>query len=96
VLLRPARPLAWVSGQARLAGLSWAQPQKNYVGLGRALPSSIKNKKIKIKSRKIKNKKYVCMDKNNVNLLVYSLTPESGIKYRFKFILFLFVVFYFI
>jgi len=34
--------------------------------------------------------------KNNVNLLVYSLTPESGIKYRFKFILFLFVVFYFI
>jgi hypothetical protein len=36
------------------------------------------------------------MDKNNVKLLVYSLTPESGIKYRFKFILFLFVVFYFI
>jgi len=58
---------------------------------GRAQPSSKK-----IKSRKIKNKKYVCMDKNNVILLVYSLTPESGIKYRFKFILFLFVVFYFI
>jgi hypothetical protein len=66
-----------------------AQPQK--IMLGRAQPS-LKNKK----SRKIKNKKYVCMDKNNVNLLVYSLMPESGIKYRFKFILFLFVVFYFI
>jgi len=58
---------------------------------GQAQPSSKK-----IKSRKIKNKKYVCMDKNNVNLLVYSLTLKSGIKYRFKFILFLFVVFYFI
>jgi len=63
--------------------------------LGWAGPSPV-HKKIKIKGRKIKNKKYVCMDKNNVNLLVYSLTPESGIKYRFKFILFLFVVFYFI
>jgi hypothetical protein len=75
-------------------GLAGPSPKKNYAGPGRAQPSSIKNK-IKIKSRKIKNKKYVCMDKNNVNLLVYSLTPESGIKYRFKFILFLFVVFYF-
>jgi hypothetical protein len=27
-----------------------------------------------------KIKKCVCMNKNNVNLLVYSLTPESGIK----------------
>ena len=36
------------------------------------------------------------MSKNNVNLLVYSLTPESGIKCWFKFILFLFVIFYFI
>ena len=26
------------------------------------------------------NKKCVCTNKNNVNLLVYSLTPESGIK----------------
>jgi hypothetical protein len=38
----------------------------------------------KIKNRKIKkvekNKKCVCMKKNNVNLLVYSLTSESGIK----------------
>jgi len=23
----------------------------------------------------------VCMNKNNINLLVYSPTPESGIKY---------------
>jgi hypothetical protein len=36
------------------------------------------------------------MDKNNINLLVYSPTPESGVKYWFKFILFLFVIFYFI
>jgi len=36
-----------------------------------------KNRKIK----KIKkNKKCVCINKNNINLLVYSLTPESGIK----------------
>jgi len=32
VQLSPARPLAWASGQARLAGLtyglSWAQPKK--------------------------------------------------------------------
>jgi len=28
----------------------------------------------------IYKKKCVCMNKNNVNLLVYSLKPESGIK----------------
>jgi hypothetical protein len=41
-----------------------------------------KNKIIKynIKNRKIKNKKRVCINKNNVNLLIYSLTPDSGIK----------------
>jgi hypothetical protein len=27
-----------------------------------------------------KIKKYVCINKNNINLLVYSLTLESGIK----------------
>jgi hypothetical protein len=27
-----------------------------------------------------KNKKNICMNKNNINLLVYSRTPESGIK----------------
>jgi hypothetical protein len=37
-------------------------------------PAQKKNRKIR------KNKKCVCMNKNNVNLLVYSLTPESGIK----------------
>jgi len=30
--------------------------------------------------KKVNKKKCVCMNKNNVNLLVYSLTPESGIK----------------
>jgi hypothetical protein len=88
-----------------VTGLGWLGPaQSMWAVLGPApkffcCPAQFKkkyNKKIKIKGRKIKNKKYVCMDKNNVNLLVYSLTPESGIKYRFKFILFLFVVFYFI
>jgi hypothetical protein len=87
----PSRLLAWASDLAGLAG-----PSPAHVGCAGPSPSSQKNKKIKIKSRKIKNKKYICMDKNNVNLLVYSLTPESGIKYRFKFILFLFVIFYFI
>jgi len=47
--------------------LSWVQPKKI---------KKIKNRKIE----KIENKKCVCMNKNNVNLLVYSLTPESGIK----------------
>jgi hypothetical protein len=45
--------------------------------------TQIKNKKTKKnkKSRKNKkNKRCVCMNKNNINLLVYSLTPESGIK----------------
>jgi hypothetical protein len=44
--------------------------------------TQIKNKKTeKIKKvEKIKNKRCVFMNKNNINLLVYSLTPESGIK----------------
>jgi len=37
-----------------------------------------KNRKVK-EGRKNK-KKCVCMNKDNVNLLVYSLTPDSGIK----------------
>jgi len=81
-----ARP-GWL-GLAQPYGLSWTQPQRNYAGLGPAQPSHKKNKKInkinKIKNRKIKkvekNKKCLCMNKNNVNLLGYSLTPESGIK----------------
>jgi hypothetical protein len=36
------------------------------------------------------------MNKNNINLLDYSPTPESGVKYWFKFILFLFIILYFI
>jgi len=48
--------------------LSWAQPKK------------IKDKK-NTKVKKVeKIKKCVCMNKNNINLLVYSLMPESGIK----------------
>jgi hypothetical protein len=39
-----------------------------------------KNKKTEKKKKVEKIKKCVCMNKNNVNLLVYSLTPESGIK----------------
>jgi len=42
--------------------------------------TKIKKNKKKIKKVEKNKKKYVCMNKNNVNLLVYSLTPESGIK----------------
>jgi len=35
------------------------------------------------------------MNKNNINLPDYSPTPESGVKYWFKFILFLFIILYF-
>jgi hypothetical protein len=45
--------------------------------LGPAQNNNKKNRKVK---RVKKIKKCVCMNKNNVNLLVYSLTPESGIK----------------
>jgi hypothetical protein len=40
----------------------------------------IKNKKQKSKKKSRKNKKCICINKNNKNLLVYSLTLESGIK----------------
>jgi hypothetical protein len=33
-----------------------------------------------VPKKKIEEKKCVCMNKNNINLLVYSLIPESGIK----------------
>jgi len=50
--------------------------------VGGAVPSlkykKIKNKKIE--KNKNKNKKYICINKNNINLLVYSLMLESGIK----------------
>jgi hypothetical protein len=45
--------------------------------MGPAQPKKIKNRKVK---KVEKNKKCVCINKNNVNLLVYSLMPESGIK----------------
>jgi len=47
--------------------------------LGRAGPNPAP-KKIKKLKKVEKIKKYVYMNKNNVNLLVYSLAPESGIK----------------
>jgi len=47
------------------------------VGTAGSSPKKIK----KLKNKKIeKIEKYVCMNKNNVNLLVYSPTLESGIK----------------
>jgi hypothetical protein len=44
--------------------MSWASPKKNK----------------KIKSKQIIKNKCVCMNKKNINLLVYSMTPESKIK----------------
>jgi uncharacterized membrane protein YciS (DUF1049 family) len=41
---------------------------------------SPRKKNIKKTKKTKKKQKCVCMNKNNVNLLVYSLTPESGIK----------------
>jgi hypothetical protein len=58
----------WV--QPSPCGLSWTQPKKI---------KKIKNKKQKSRKGR-KNKKCVCINKNNINLLVYSLMPESGIK----------------
>jgi hypothetical protein len=71
-VLHVAQPGHWLGP---VTGLGWAQPM--WAELGPA-------KKIYIykKNKKIKNKKIcVCMNKNNINLLVYSPTPESGIKY---------------
>jgi len=55
----------------------WLGPaQPIWAELGPAQKNRKKNRKKKVE----KIKKCVCMNKNNVNLLVYSLTPESGIK----------------
>jgi hypothetical protein len=91
-----AQPGHWFRPVTGLGWLGLAQPM--WAELDPA-PKIIKNKKIeKIKNRRNRKIKKicVCMDKNNINLLVYSPTPESGVKYWFKFILFLFVIFYFI
>jgi hypothetical protein len=59
--------------------LGLAQPMWAELGPAPKITKIIKNKK-KIKNKK--NRKIcVCMNKNNINLLVYSPTPESGIKY---------------
>jgi len=71
-----AQPGHWIGPVTRLGWLGLAQPM--WAELGPA-PKKIKNKKQKSKKGR-KNKKCVCMNKNNVNLLVYSLTSESGIK----------------
>jgi len=65
------KPVTWLGllGPAKPHGLSWAQPKKKY-----------KNKKNRKVKKVEKNKKCVSMNKNNINLLVYLLTPESGIK----------------
>jgi hypothetical protein len=66
-----------------VTGLGWlglAQPMWAELG---PTQKNKKNKKIKknIKVKKVeKIKKCECVNKNNANLLVYSLTPESGIK----------------
>jgi len=77
-----AQPGHWFRPVTGLGWLGLAQPM--WVELGPApkkIYKKIKNKKNrKIKKKVEKIKKCVCMNKNNVNLLVYSLTPESGIK----------------
>jgi len=66
-----AQPGHWLGP---VTGPGWLDPApKKYI--------KIKNRKIeKQKNKKGRKKKYVCMNKNNINLLVYSLTLESGIK----------------
>jgi hypothetical protein len=71
-----AQPGHWIGPVTGLGWLGRAQPM--WAGPSSA-PKKIKNKKQKSKKGR-KNKKCVCMNKNNVNLLVYSLTLESGIK----------------
>jgi hypothetical protein len=70
-----AQPGHWLGPVTGPGWLGLAQPM--WAELDPA--QKIKNKNRKVKRVK-KIKKYVCMNKNNVNLLVYSLTPESGIK----------------
>jgi len=58
-----------------LAGsLAWASDQANPAPKNR---KNKKNKKTKKSRKNKKNKKCGCMNKNNVNLMVYLLTPES-------------------
>jgi len=62
-----------------VAGPGWlglAQPMWAELGPAQKI-KKIKNRKVK---KVGKNKKCVCINRNNINLLVYSLTPESGIK----------------
>ena len=74
----PNRSLAWASDRLGWAGSSPAPKKLCWARTGPAQQKIIK--KIKNTDKKKKNKECVCENKNNVNLLVYSLTPESGIK----------------
>jgi len=62
VFAQPGHWLGPVTGLGWLGHVGCAEPnpKKNFAGLGQFKKN---NKKIKIKSKKIKNKKYVCMDK---------------------------------
>jgi hypothetical protein len=70
-VLYVAQPGHWLGPVIGLGWLGLAQS----MWADRAQPKKIK----KIKNNN-KNKKCVWMNKNNANLLIYSLTPESGIK----------------
>jgi len=73
-----AQPGHWLGPVTGLGWLGLAQPMWAELGPAKKIINrKIKNRKIK---KVEKNKKCVCMKKNNVNLLVYSLTSESGIK----------------
>jgi len=59
----------WLGPVTRPGWLGQAQPMWAQLG-----PAQNNNNK---KNRKIENKKCVCINKNNVNLLVYSLMPSQ-------------------
>jgi len=71
-----AQPGHWLGPVTGPGWLGLAQPMWAELGPAKKIKKQ-KNRKVK---KVKKNKKCVCMNKNNVNLLVYSLTPESGIK----------------
>jgi hypothetical protein len=69
----------WLESVARPGWLGLSQPMWAELDPAPKITKIIKNIK-NIKNRR--NRKIcVCMNKNNINLLVYSPTPESGIKY---------------
>jgi hypothetical protein len=77
-VLHVAQPGHWFGPVTGPGWLGLAQPM--WAALDPAQKNKIKNKKNRKVKKVEKNKKCVCMNKNNVNLLVYSLMLESGIK----------------